>query len=137
MMRVATDAQQQRLHLPIRMMSGRQWTEQRKFTIKIKWKFDEMFTIFSSFVCVYFKFGPNYVREKGLQKTSHENVMIEHWIRFKTPFQLNKIIGVVFICWLLKWLLVCYCHICAQKLWREQSESERQKIRSLDAVQFT
>lgn len=36
MMRVATDAQQQRLHLPIRMMSGRQWTEQRKFTIKIK-----------------------------------------------------------------------------------------------------
>lgn len=36
MMRVATDAQQQRLHLPIRMMSGRQWTEQKKFTIKNK-----------------------------------------------------------------------------------------------------
>lgn len=49
------------------MMSGRQWTEQKKFTIKNKLKFDEMSTIF-----VDFRVGPN-AEEKGLQKFHIKN----------------------------------------------------------------
>lgn len=48
MMRVATDAQQQRLHLPMRMMSGRQFTEHKNITNKNNrfiWKHSIIFCI--------------------------------------------------------------------------------------------
>lgn len=48
MMRVATDATTTTTtitHSPIRMMSGRPLTENKKFAMNIKWKIGEMFTI--------------------------------------------------------------------------------------------
>lgn len=107
-MRVGTDAQQQQLHLPIRMMSGRQLMEHEKITIENKWKIGENFTIMLTF-CL-----SDLVQIQ--KKTNCKNSHIKTDDKAQTTVQ-KSISNGNQLAVLLGWLFVCYCHLYAMKCW--------------------